>query len=105
LLSKTRGDEAIPILEKARALAPDLWGPPYYLGRIYLEQGLLKEALSLLDRAAKLNPDESAIQYQLGRALQKAGREAEAQAAFARFSRLKSQSPHKQASALDRVQP
>jgi protein O-GlcNAc transferase len=89
LLARTRPGEAIPILERARELSPDLWGPHYYLGRIYVEQGRAKEALPLLELAAKLNPAESAIQYQLGRALQKVGREAEAQAAFARVTALK----------------
>jgi len=93
LVARTRPGEAIPILEKARELSPDLWGPPYYLGRIHLEQGRAKEALPLLELAAKLNPEESAIQYQLGRALQKAGREAEAQAAFARVTELKKRAP------------
>ena len=89
LLARTRVGEAISILERARELSPDLWGPPYYLGRIHLEQGRAREALPLLELAAKLNPAESAIQYQLGRALQKVGREAEAQAAFARVTALK----------------
>jgi Flp pilus assembly protein TadD len=88
-LARTRAGEAIPVLERARDLAPDLWGPSYYLGRIYLDQSRLREALPLLERAARLNPDEPAIQYQLGRALQKAGRAAGAQAAFARMSELK----------------
>jgi Flp pilus assembly protein TadD len=89
LLARTRAEEAIPVLERARELAPDLWGPSYYLGRIYLDQGRVKDALPLLERAARLNPEESAIQYQLGRALQKVGRAADAQAAFARMSELK----------------
>jgi len=92
LLARTRPAEAIPILEKARTLAPDMWGPPYYLGRIYVDQGRTTEALSLLERAAKLNPDESAIQYQLGRAFQKAGREADAKAAFDRVTKIKNRS-------------
>jgi tetratricopeptide (TPR) repeat protein len=93
LLARSRAGEAIPILEKARELAPDLWGPPYYLGRIYIDQGRAQEALSLLERAARLNPEESAIQYQLGRVLQKLGREADARAAFARVRQIKDRSP------------
>lgn len=93
LLGRTRGAEAIPVLLRARDLAPDFWGPPYYLGRIYVDQGRIREALPLLERAARLNPDEPSIHYQLGRALQKAGRQADAQAAFARVSQLKSRTP------------
>lgn len=92
LLSRTRAGEAIPILERARELSPDWWGPPYYLGRIHLGQGRAREALLLLELAARLNPAEPAIQYQLGRALKKAGKEAEAQAAFARVTELKTRS-------------
>ena len=71
---------------------PDFWGPLYYLGRIRLDQGRLKDALALLERAAKLKPDEPAIQYQLGRAFQKAGREPQARAAFERVKQLKATS-------------
>jgi tetratricopeptide (TPR) repeat protein len=92
LLSQTRPDEAVALLNRARELNPDFWGPPYYLGRIGVEQGRVHEALPLLERAAKLNPGESAIQYQLGRALQKLGRNAESRAAFARVQELKSKS-------------
>jgi tetratricopeptide (TPR) repeat protein len=89
LLSQSRPAEAVPLLEKARKLTPDFWGPLYYLGRIYADEGRTSEALPLLERAAKLNPDESAVQYQLGRVLQKAGRAADARAAFARVQELK----------------
>lgn len=99
-LSQTRPTYAIPILSKARDQNPDLWGPLFYLGRIYLDQGSANEALPLLERAAKLNPEESAIQYQLGRAYQKAGKPAAAAAAFARVKELKSRSLAKEVNAL-----
>ena len=84
LLSRIRPAESIPLLEKARAMNPDFWGPLYYLGRVRAEQGQFNTAIPLLERAAKLNPGESAVQYQLGRALMKAGREAEGRAALDR---------------------
>lgn len=105
LLARTRPAEAIPILERARTMAPDMWGPPYYLGRIYVEQGRTTEALSLLERAARLNPEESAIQYQLGRALQKAGREADAKAAFARVTKIKNRSSRREVNGLNSAPP
>ena len=88
LMSRTRPVESIPLLQKASAMNPDYWGPPYYLGRLYAEQGRLQLAVPLLERAAKLNPDESAVQYQLGRALLKVGREAEGRAALERVQEL-----------------
>jgi tetratricopeptide (TPR) repeat protein len=100
LVSQTRPGEAIPLLETARKLNPDFWGPFYYLGRINVEQGRPKEAIPLLERAAKLNPEEAAIQYQLGRALQKSGRTAEANAAFARVKELKSRLLRKEVDLL-----
>ena len=90
VLARAHRTEAIPILTRAQELSPDFWGPLYYLGRLYLEQGQPKQALPLLERAARLKPDEPAIQYQLGGALRKAGREAEARAAFERVKQLKS---------------
>jgi tetratricopeptide (TPR) repeat protein len=92
VLARSHRSEAIPILTRARELSPDFWGPLYYLGRIYLEQGQPKQALPFLERAARLKPDEPAIQYQLGGALRKTGREAEARAAFERVAKLKSTS-------------
>jgi tetratricopeptide (TPR) repeat protein len=91
LLALSRAAEAILPLMKAHDLNPDAWGPLYYLGRVRLEQGHVREALSDLERAAKLNPDQAAIQYQLARALRKVGRDAEARIAFARVKELKSQ--------------
>jgi Flp pilus assembly protein TadD len=89
LLALSRPDEAFPVLIRARQASPDAWGPLYYLGRIYLDRGDVKQALVCLERAAKLKADEPAVHYQLGRALRKAGREAEARNAFAVVKRLK----------------
>ena len=99
-LAESRPDEAILLLKKAEGLAPDVWGPLYYLGRIYVERGQVADALSVLQRAAKLNPDESGIQYQLGRALQKAGRESESKAAFARVKEIKDRALQKEVDAI-----
>jgi tetratricopeptide (TPR) repeat protein len=102
LLSRKRVPEAITLLNRAKVLSPDFWGPLYYLGRIDMEEGRAKEAIPLFERAARLNPEESAIQYQLGRALQKAGRENEARAAFARVKTMKEKSLRK---AVDILSP
>jgi tetratricopeptide (TPR) repeat protein len=89
ILAESHKAEGITLLTKARDLSPDFWGPWYYLGRTYLEQGQPKQALSYLERAAKLEPREPAVYYQLGTALRRSGREAEARAAFARVKELK----------------
>jgi tetratricopeptide (TPR) repeat protein len=100
LLSQRHPAEAITLLNKSKELAPDFWGPFYYLGRIAVEQGRAKEAVGYLERAAALNPEESAVQYQLGRAFQKTGREAEARTAFARVKELKEKSLRKELNIL-----
>ncbi len=88
VLAQDASPEAVPILEKARDLNPDFWGPYFYLGKLQFEQGNLKDAISNLERATKLKPDESAALYQLARAWQKAGRTAEARAAFEKVAAL-----------------
>ncbi|HVW84412.1 MAG TPA: tetratricopeptide repeat protein [Bryobacteraceae bacterium] len=100
LLAQANRPDAVPVLEKAHQLSPDFWGPLYYLGRIQLDQGRVKEALANLERAAKLKPDEAALQYQLGRAYQKAGRAAEAKAAFDRVKQIKAASLQKEVDTL-----
>jgi tetratricopeptide (TPR) repeat protein len=100
LLSQTRPKEAIALLNRARELTPDFWGPLYYLGRIAVEQHRPNDAVPLLERAAKLKPQESAIPYQMGKALQQQGKPAEARAAFARVKELKDQALNKEMGIL-----
>ena len=100
LLFQNNRSEASALLEKARRLSPDFWGPLYYLGRIQLDQGRVRAALANLEQAARLKPDEASVQYQLGRAYQKAGRGAEAHSAFDRVKQLKAASLQKEADRL-----
>jgi tetratricopeptide (TPR) repeat protein len=99
-MSQTRPKEAVALLNRARELTPDFWGPLYYLGRIAVEQHRPGDAVPLLERAAKLKPLESAIPYQLGKAFQQQGKQAEARAAFARVKQLKDQSLNKEVDIL-----
>lgn len=92
LLAKEQKPGAIPLLTRSLELRPDAWGPLYYLGRVYLDQGSLDKALHVLERAATLQPDEPAIQYQLARAYKKAGKDVEARAALGRVQQLKAKS-------------
>jgi tetratricopeptide (TPR) repeat protein len=100
LLAQNNRPDAIPILEKARQLSPDFWGSWYYLGKIGLDQGRVREAVADLSHAASLEPDEASVQYQLGRAFQKAGRPADAKAAFDRVRQLKAGSLQKEVDSL-----
>lgn len=50
-------DEAIPLLEKARTLKPDLGEPHAFLGEVYATQGKLVEAAESFDRAVSALPN------------------------------------------------
>jgi superkiller protein 3 len=91
LVQAGRENEAIPLLEKARAARPDGWGAYYYLGRAKLQTKDARSAAPLLEKAASLNPGESAVFYHLSRALKALGREDDARKASARFAELKRQ--------------
>jgi protein O-GlcNAc transferase len=92
LVLMAREDEALPLLEQARAARPDSWGAYYYLGRAYLQKGSAEKALALLERSARLNPDEAAVWFQLARACQTLGRGAEAAKARERFNAIREKS-------------
>ena len=91
LVSSNQTNEAILILEQARALNPSFWGNYFYLGRARLQQGAGAEAVALLQHAAELNPSESSVYYQLGRAYTKTGQADRAKQAMARVRELKAQ--------------
>jgi tetratricopeptide (TPR) repeat protein len=99
-LSQSKPAEAIPLLNRAKELTPDFWGPWYYLGRIALDQSRTKQAIPFLEQAAKLKPRETAIHYQLAKAFQQSGHSAEAQAEFARVKQLKGQALQKEVDIL-----
>lgn len=102
LLSQSRPQEAIELLNRANRLMPDFWSPLYYLGRLAVEQHRPADAVPLLQRAAKLKPQESAIYYQLGKALQQQGKQTEARAAFARVKQLKDRELNKEVDLLSK---
>jgi tetratricopeptide (TPR) repeat protein len=57
LAAQNKLDQAIPYLEKARALNPALGEPHAFLGEVYVTQGRLVEAAESFDRAAAALPD------------------------------------------------
>ena len=88
LLWRTKPAEAASLLRRAHGLTPDFWGPLYYLGRLNVQEGRLKEGIPQLEQAARLKPGLAAIPYQLAAAYKRAGRDAEAKAALARVKEL-----------------
>ncbi len=98
LVLLAREDEALPLLEQARAARPDAWGAYYYLGRAQMQKGATPKALPHLETAAKLNPEEAAVWFQLARAYQALGRKIEAATARTRYNKLREAS-------LEKTQP
>jgi tetratricopeptide (TPR) repeat protein len=101
LIQEDRLQEAVPPLERARALNPGFWGTYFYLGKMKSQTGQPREAVPLLQKAAELNPGETAVYYQLGRALSACGREGEARRAMERVREIKSRELDK---AIETVQ-
>lgn len=89
LVQKGKDTEAMTLLEKASAAAPNAWGACCYLGRARLQDNDAQSAAPSLEKAASLNPDESAVFHHLSGALKALGRDAEARKASARVAELK----------------
>ena len=79
---------ALPLAEKARALAPDVPAARLVLGRTLLDLGRTEEAIAQLERAAALAPESGDVQFALSRAYQRAGRTEAATRAREEFLRL-----------------
>jgi tetratricopeptide (TPR) repeat protein len=77
--------EAIRLLEKARALKPDLAGTYAALGSALLESGDARGATASLETAVKLAPDSAQSYYLLGSAYGQLHQEDKAAAALAAF--------------------
>ncbi len=60
-IERGRRQEAVAVLEQARALRPDIWQVHENLGRAYRELGRLNEALSAYQQAAVLNPYRASL--------------------------------------------
>ena len=100
LLWRTKPDEAASLLTRAHSLTPDFWGPLYYLGRLNVKEGRLKEGIPQLEEAARLKPGLAAIPYQLAAAYKRAGRNEEAKAALARVKELNGNALQKEVGIL-----
>ena len=89
LLSKSnRTDEAIPLLTRAAAIAPDEFRVHYELAKTYFDSSQWEPAGQQAEEAVKLNPKESSAHYLLGRVYQRMGRKELANEEFRKTSEL-----------------
>jgi Flp pilus assembly protein TadD len=79
---------ALPLLEKARQLAPQLWLARLDLGILYADAGRNDEALVEMREAARLTPDETSTHWHLARLYRAMGRSAEAKIEFAKAGNI-----------------
>lgn len=90
---------ALPVLQQAFALAPELPDTNYYLGKAYAQLGQSDEAVASLKRAIVANPQDDTLQrayYQLALVYRRMHRTEESKAALANFEKLKQQADAQQ---------
>lgn len=92
---RERGDAAaaVPLLDRARRLAPEQPAVSRGLGQALLEDGRPADALQYLQPAATRSPGDAALQESVGLALGLVGRRDEAAAALETACRLAPDSP------------
>lgn len=88
LIQRGEAGEAVPVAEKAAALAPGLFAARIALGRALVETGELRRGIAELELALKLEPGLPEGYLFLARAYAQAGREADARRAQATFKKL-----------------
>jgi tetratricopeptide (TPR) repeat protein len=82
LLDRSRFSEAVPVLQKAVAIAPDSAPAQDGLGRALLGAGKPADAVAVLQKAAALDPQNPKIHFALGRAYRDSGQAEKARAEF-----------------------
>ena len=88
LAEANENDRAIPLLGRARSLAPKNPSVHEELGKVYLAMNKLPDAQSEFEQAIALAPDSSSLHYKLAQVLRKEGQTARAQEEFAICERL-----------------
>lgn len=73
-----QADEAIPLLEAALVLKPELWEARKALGQAWAEKKDFSNALPNYEAVAKKMPDDDRIHFLLAEAYQALGRTTEA---------------------------
>ncbi len=87
-LRQGKHEDALPLAEKAHALAPDFFTCRKVLGRIFLEMGETERAIQELERGVELAPDDHEMHFALSRAYARAGRKEDAGRERREFLRL-----------------
>jgi tetratricopeptide (TPR) repeat protein len=82
LLDRSRAAEAVPVLEKAVAIAPQSAIALELLGRALLGTGKPADAAGVLEKAAKLDPQNPKVHFELGRAYRDSGQAEKARVQF-----------------------
>jgi tetratricopeptide (TPR) repeat protein len=82
LLDRSRAAEAVPVLEKAVAIAPQSAAAREKLGRALLGIGKPAEAVGELQKAASLDPQNPKVHFELGRAYRDSGQAEKARVEF-----------------------
>ncbi len=67
LFTLDRGDESLPVLEKAESLDPANGGTHALLGKLYQEKGDAARAISEFEQADRLRPDDQDVIFRLYR--------------------------------------
>ena len=96
LILRGEYEEALPLAEKAVALAPQLFAAQNALGRALLETGEVEEAIRHLEEAVRLAPESPEMHFALGRAYARAGRDEDAARARATFAELEAKRRERQ---------
>jgi tetratricopeptide (TPR) repeat protein len=84
----TRNVQAIPWLEKAIALAPNLAAAHLQLGVIHSDQGALQAAILSYRQALKADPRSAQAHYRLAQVYRQTGQDVEANSEFEAFEKI-----------------
>jgi cellulose synthase operon protein C len=88
LLALSRRDEALPLLDEARIIAPAFGSASATLAGMRMDDGRLEEAKALLDDALRVDPNSATVHRALGRYHSLSRRPAEAATFFSKSADL-----------------
>ena len=90
---QARFDEALPVLQKAVAIASRNIRAHEMLGKTFLNLNRLPDAQRELEAAISIDPDQAALHYLLGQIYRKQGQMEKAKSEMDRFQLLKAKEP------------
>jgi len=93
LMHRAQLAEALPLLQRAVAIAPSDPRIHEQLGQLYMQEDNFSEAQKSLEIATRLDPEKSNLHFLLGQAYRHLGRQQEAKAQFDAAARLATPSP------------